>query len=203
LLIGVFGFAALAAVILNKAMSLIVVIAALSAMLIGVPWTDVSPHWSVAVNLLAGRLLGAWLGASGATRMRSATLYRVLAVLLVLIASALLVTHLGHLATWALTGGIRVITGVIAGLLIGISMRAGAVTISIFPTPQFRRNRASHRKPTWLGVPIADGQTLSARNHCALYRNASCFGTHVVGCLPVLWFSDRLERVARLCRVTS
>src|SRR5271167_955652 len=54
LLIGIFGFAALQAVILNKAMSLIVVITALPARLIGVPWSDVSPHWPVAVNLLAG-----------------------------------------------------------------------------------------------------------------------------------------------------
>ena len=101
-------------------MSLIVVIAALPARLFGVSWADVSPHWPVAVNLLAGSLLGAWLGASWATRMRSATLYRILAVLLVLIASALAVTHLGHLATLDLTGGTRVIAGVIAGLLIGI-----------------------------------------------------------------------------------
>src|SRR5271167_2491385 len=81
LLIGIFGFAALQAVILNKAMSLIVVITALPARLIGVPWSDVSPHWPVAVNLLAGSLFGAWVGASWATRMRSATLHRVLAVL--------------------------------------------------------------------------------------------------------------------------
>jgi hypothetical protein len=40
LLIGIFGFAALQAVILNKAMSLIVVITALPARLIAVPWTE-------------------------------------------------------------------------------------------------------------------------------------------------------------------
>ena len=41
------------------------------------------------MNLLAGSLVGAWVGATWATRMRSATLYQVLAVLLVLIAAAL------------------------------------------------------------------------------------------------------------------
>ena len=49
------------------------------------------------VNLLAGSLIGAWIGATWATRMRSATLYRVLAVLLVLIAVALAWNHFGDL----------------------------------------------------------------------------------------------------------
>jgi uncharacterized protein len=120
LLIGVFGFAALQAVILNKAMSLIVVMTALPARLLGVPWAEVSPHWPVAVNLLAGSLLGAWAGAGWATGMRSTTLYRVLAVLLVLIASALTVTHLGHIGTPSLAAGTRFAAGVGAGLLIGI-----------------------------------------------------------------------------------
>ena len=121
LLIGVFGFAALQAVILNKAMSLIVVVTALPARLLGVSWSDVAPHWPVAVNLLAGSLVGAWLGATWATRMRSANnLYRVLAALLLLIACALAVTHLGPLGTLILGGTARMAAGVIAGFAIGI-----------------------------------------------------------------------------------
>jgi uncharacterized protein len=58
LLIGVFGIAAFAAVIMNKAMSLIVVLSALPAQLVSVPWSQVSPHWPVVVNLLAGSLVG-------------------------------------------------------------------------------------------------------------------------------------------------
>ena len=81
LLIGVFGFAALQAVIPNKAMSLIVVLTALPARSFAIPFLEVIDHWTIAVNLLAGSLIGAWLGANWATRMRSATLYRVLAVL--------------------------------------------------------------------------------------------------------------------------
>ena len=42
LLIGVFGFVALQAVIMNKAMSLIVVLTALPARLFSVPWSDVA-----------------------------------------------------------------------------------------------------------------------------------------------------------------
>ncbi|WP_293003294.1 sulfite exporter TauE/SafE family protein [Mycobacterium sp.] len=120
LLIGLFGFAALQAVILNKAMSLIVVLTALPARLLGVPFAQVVPHWSIAVNLLAGSLVGAWLGASWATRMRSTTLYRVLAVLLVLIAATLVATHLGHTGSLHLSAPPRIAAGVIAGVLIGI-----------------------------------------------------------------------------------
>lgn len=42
------------------------------------------------MNLLAGSLIGAWAGASWATRMRTATLYRVLAVMLVPLLAGLL-----------------------------------------------------------------------------------------------------------------
>ena len=56
LLIGLFGFLALQAVILNKAMSLAVVITALPARLVAVPSADLTPHWPIVVNLLAGSL---------------------------------------------------------------------------------------------------------------------------------------------------
>jgi hypothetical protein len=62
LLIGVFGFIALQAVIVNKAMSLIVVLTALPARLMAVPLTDVTSEWEVVLNLLSGSLVGAWLG---------------------------------------------------------------------------------------------------------------------------------------------
>ena len=85
LLIGLFGFLALQAVILNKAMSLIVVITALPARLNSIPYSDLAPYWYIVVNLLAGSLIGAWISATRATKMRSATLYKVIAVLLVFI----------------------------------------------------------------------------------------------------------------------
>ena len=93
LLIGMFGFGALQAVILNKAMSLVVVASALPFRAAAVPFGEVAAHWPVIVNLLAGSLIGAWVGASWATRLASQTLFRVLAVLLVLIAVVLLFGH--------------------------------------------------------------------------------------------------------------
>ena len=120
LLIGIFGFAALAAVILNKAMSLAVVLTALPARLIAVPGSELMAHWSIAANLLAGSLAGAWAGASWATRMRSSTLHRVLAGLLVLMAAALVWSHFGAEATVALDPGPQAIAGLLAGFAIGV-----------------------------------------------------------------------------------
>lgn len=94
-LIGVFGLLALQAVIIDRAMSLLVVATALPARLIGVPIEN-HAQLDVLVNLPAGSLAGAYLGATWATRMTTRTLHRVLAILLVLIAAALLATHLGQ-----------------------------------------------------------------------------------------------------------
>ncbi|MEU9429076.1 sulfite exporter TauE/SafE family protein [Streptomyces sp. NPDC048342] len=120
LLIGLFGFAALSAVILNKAMSLVVVLVALPARMGAVSVSEVALHWPVAVNLLAGSLLGAWAGASWAVRMRSSTLYTVLAALMVLMAAALVITHTTTLGTLALPLAAQVPIGVVAGFGIGV-----------------------------------------------------------------------------------
>ncbi|MGW7439261.1 sulfite exporter TauE/SafE family protein [Streptomyces sp. NPDC054849] len=120
LLISLFSSAVLSAVILNKAMSLVVVLVALPARMAAVPAAEVIAHWPVAANLLAGSLLGAWAGASWAVRMRSATLCKVLAALMVLMAAALLVTHTTTLGTLDLPLWAQVPCGVAAGFGIGV-----------------------------------------------------------------------------------
>ncbi|GHB79754.1 UPF0721 transmembrane protein [Streptomyces viridiviolaceus] len=120
LLISLFGFAALSAVILNKAMSLVVVLTALPARLAAIPAADIAARWPVAVNLLAGSLLGAWAGASWTVRMRSATLYKVLAALMVFMAAALVLTHTTTLGTLDLPLWAQVPAGVAAGFGIGV-----------------------------------------------------------------------------------
>ena len=82
LLIGAFGFPALQAVILNKAMSLIVVAFALPFRASAVPLASVAAHWSIIINMLAGSLLAAWFGAGWATKLASQTLYRVISMAL-------------------------------------------------------------------------------------------------------------------------
>ncbi len=120
LLMALFGFAALQAVILNKAMSLIVVITALPARAFAVPWAEVADHWWIVANLLAGSLVGAWVAAGWATQMHSQTLHRTLAVLLLAIAFVLAGTHFAALGTLELPPVPRAVAGVAAGVLIGM-----------------------------------------------------------------------------------
>jgi uncharacterized membrane protein YfcA len=101
-------------------MSLVVVITALPARLLGVPFDAVTPFWWVAVNLIAGSLIGAWVGTNWATKLASKTLYRILAVLLVLIAIVLVVTHFRVVGTLDLSVPVRIVLGLIAGFLIGV-----------------------------------------------------------------------------------
>ncbi len=120
LLINLFGFAALSAVILNKAMSLVVVVVALPARMTAVPVSEVAAHWPVAVNLLAGSLLGAWAGAAWVVRMRGATLHKVLAGLMVLMAAALVAAHHAAPGTLALPLWAQLSCGALAGFGIGV-----------------------------------------------------------------------------------
>ncbi len=121
LLIGVSGFVALEAIILNKAISLIVVASALVFRSQAVPTSAVLAHASIVATLLAGSLLGAWFGADLATRLKSQSLYRIIAVLLVGIAIVLLAAHNSVASSQPLlTGTVRTLTGIGAGLAIGV-----------------------------------------------------------------------------------
>src|SRR6516225_11608237 len=117
LLIGTFRFAALQAVILNKAMSLVVVASALPFRAAAVPFIRVAAHWPIIVNLLAGSLLGAWFGASWATRLASQTLHRVIAGLLLGIAVVLALGHDAAATGAMLTGSAQMVAGVTAGFI--------------------------------------------------------------------------------------
>jgi uncharacterized membrane protein YfcA len=120
LLISLFRFAALEAVILNKATSLVVVASALPFRTGTVPFGLVAAHWPTVLNLLAGSLLGAWAGAGWATRLNSETLHRVIAVLLVAIAGALVLGHDAGDGQPLLVGAAQLAAGIVAGFVIGI-----------------------------------------------------------------------------------
>lgn len=120
ILIGIFGFQALPAVILNKAMSLVVVAFSIPFRIPAIPLTETLAHWPVIVNLLSGSLLGAWAGASWAVGLKSSQFYRIIAVLLVLMAAALLVGHTFNSNGPALTGAALMVAGAVAGVLIGV-----------------------------------------------------------------------------------
>ncbi|MBN9088055.1 MAG: sulfite exporter TauE/SafE family protein [Reyranella sp.] len=120
-LISMFRFGALEAVIINKAMSLVVVMSALPFRTGTVSLATLASFWPVIVNLLGGSLLGAWFGASWATRLRSDMFYRVIAVLLVGMAVILM---LGHSAEGngqpLFHGPAQIVAGLAAGFAIGV-----------------------------------------------------------------------------------
>lgn len=120
LLIGLFRFAALEAVILNKAMSLVVVATALPFRAGTVPFAEIAAHWPIVLNLLAGSLAGAWFGAGWATRLKSETLYKVIAVLMVGIAVVLVFGHDATASDRLLTGAAQMVAGVVLGFGIGV-----------------------------------------------------------------------------------
>ncbi|MBB1094039.1 sulfite exporter TauE/SafE family protein [Rhodopseudomonas pseudopalustris] len=120
LLISLFRFRGLDAVILNKAVSLVVVATALPFRASAVPLADVAGEWPIILNLLAGSLAGAWIGAGWATRLQSQTLYRIIAVLLVAIAGVLLFAHDVVAGAPLFSGAALLLAGVIAGFVIGV-----------------------------------------------------------------------------------
>ena len=120
LLISLFRFRGLEAVILNKATSFVVVAAALPFRAGTISFEELGAQWPIIANLLAGSLIGAWVGASWATRLKSETLYRVIAVLLVLIAGILLFAHDTTAGAPFFAGWIQIVAGIIAGFVIGV-----------------------------------------------------------------------------------
>lgn len=120
LLIGLFGFAAISAVMLNKTISLVVVSSALLFRAGAVPFELLLANWAIAANVLAGSLIGAWMGATWAVKMKSRTLYQTLAVMLVLIAIVLLFGHQATSTEPLLSGIALVVAGIAAGFGIGV-----------------------------------------------------------------------------------
>lgn len=121
---GVFRLATLEAVIFNKAMSLLVVAAALLSRSGSIAWGELWAHAPIILNLLAGSLVGAWLAAGRAIRLPERVLNTLIMLLLVGLALLLLAQHLFHLtptgqplfASPVLQG----LAGVVAGFFIGV-----------------------------------------------------------------------------------
>jgi len=119
-LIRLFRFSALEAVIVNETMSLFVVATALPFRAHSIPLEAVAAQWPVILNLLGGSLVGAWIGAAWATRLRSEAFSRIIAVLLAAIAAILLSHGAGHSGHPLFGGYVLIVVGLAAGFGIGI-----------------------------------------------------------------------------------
>ena len=123
-LVGLFRLATLEAIILNKALSLVVVAAALIFRTKTIPVEQLTPHLNVVLNLLAGSLIGAWWAAGHAMTMSRVWLNRIVMVLLIglsilMISEAYLGLHTSNQPLFS-NFYMQTSAGVIAGFGIGV-----------------------------------------------------------------------------------
>jgi uncharacterized membrane protein YfcA len=123
-LVGVFRLDTLEAVIFNKAMSLVVVVAALLFRAQAIPFDQVMQQADVAANLLAGSLVGAWWAAGHALALPRRLLNRIIMVLLVGLAMLMLSESWfglhGGTSAFLSAGLPRILAGLAAGFGIGM-----------------------------------------------------------------------------------
>lgn len=122
-LVSRFRLPTLEAVIVNKAMSLVVVAFALAFRASTIPFDAIWSHREVVFNLLGGSLIGAWWAAGHALRLSRIWLDRIVLVLLVGLAVLMLTEHwlglTGSGEALLSAGASRIAVGLIAGFGIG------------------------------------------------------------------------------------
>ncbi len=123
-LVSVFRLNTLEAVILNKAISLVVVAAAMIFRGGTITPGTLANHLDIVLNLLAGSVFGAWWGAGHAVTMSRYWLNRIILVLLVGLAVVMLSEAWSglHGSSTPLfeAGPIRFVAGLVAGLIVGV-----------------------------------------------------------------------------------
>lgn len=145
-LVGIFNYRTLQAVMINLVVSLVTVTFSLifRSGVIGIE--TVADHWPVVVNILAGSLLGSYVGVHYATRINERLLNRVVVVFLVFLSFVLIGHHLiFSLGTLQLPILLRTIAGFLAGLVIGVfsSMLGVAGGELIIPTIKLARHQST------------------------------------------------------------
>lgn len=136
-LVSIFNYPTLPAIIINLIVSLVTVTFSFifRSGIIGVE--NVFSNVTVIINILAGSLIGSYVGANYATKIKEKTLNRVVVVFLFFI-SFVLTGHnfIFSLQSWQLGNLLRIIIGFIAGIVIGIfsSMLGVAGGELIIPT---------------------------------------------------------------------
>lgn len=122
ILVGFFGFSTLIAVIINKVISLAVVIFALFFRSSVIGFDELLPHLGVIVNVLIGSVAGAYLGANYTLKIEQKILNRIILTILVVLALSMLFGHSNLHASKPLFENTLFLyfSGVVAGFFIGI-----------------------------------------------------------------------------------
>lgn len=140
-LVGIFQFATLHAVVINLAVSLVTVCFSLLFRASTIPFAQVADSWPIILNLLAGSLFGSYLGVHFATKINARMLNRIVLVFLTLLGFVLIFHGLGSSEAKGLELApiVRMFLGVAAGVIIGVfsSMLGVAGGELIIPTLLF------------------------------------------------------------------
>lgn len=122
ILVKFFGFATLSAIIINKIVSLAVVIFSLFFRSHTIGFEEIIPYSSIIINILIGSLVGAYIGANYAMNLREVILNKIIFVLLIILALSMLIGHnyLSYGEALFSNKIILFIVGVISGVLIGV-----------------------------------------------------------------------------------
>ena len=140
-LVGRFKFEPLDAIVMNKAISLVVVSAAMLFRFRVIPPGETLAHADLVVNVLAGSLVGSWIAAGHAMRLAGPRLNRLVLILLTLLAFAMLLEGLlgihGDGRPLFADRTLQMVAGVAAGLFIGavaalLGVAGGELLIPMF-----------------------------------------------------------------------
>jgi len=135
-LVGIFKFKTIHAIIINLCVSLVTVVFSLLFRSVSLPLSEVIANFDIVLNLLAGSLVGAFLGARLALRVKSSMLNTIVFVFLAVLGIFMFLHAFMHFDSISLETGWRIFFGVVAGLIIGIvsSMLGVAGGELIIPT---------------------------------------------------------------------
>ncbi|MBD1998977.1 sulfite exporter TauE/SafE family protein [Leptolyngbya sp. FACHB-541] len=136
-LVSVFHYRTLQAVIINLLVSLVTVIFSFIFRSGVVGLENVAANWAVIINILAGSLIGSYVGVHYATQINERVLNRVVVVFLIFLSVVLIGHHLiFSLESLQLPSLLRISLGFLAGIVIGVfsSMLGVAGGELIIPT---------------------------------------------------------------------
>lgn len=118
-LVGYFKFTTLQAIIINLIVSLSTVFFSFIFRSTSIPVSEVLGQYTVVLNILGGSLIGAFLGVKLATNISTDKLNRIVFVFLFLLGLFLISHACIHFQQIALPASVQIITGVLAGIIIG------------------------------------------------------------------------------------
>ncbi len=121
ILIKIFNYPTLKAIIINLVVSLVTVIFSLIFRSGVVAFNIVFTNWVIIINILAGSLFGAYIAVNYATRINEKLLNKIVVFFLVII-SFILIGHelIFSLKIWETTDLLKIIIAWLAGIVIGI-----------------------------------------------------------------------------------